>query len=274
MAMSSESRDPERIVPGTVDWKLGYGDHIQRYRFAGRWVEGRRVLDAGCGVGYGASLLSDAGAREVVAVDISDQALAIARERFDRDNVTLVCDDCETLAHLAADGGFEVIVAMESIEHFERPDAFLARCVELLAPDGVFICSTPNSLRTAKRPDGSPANPYHVWEYTEEEFRRLLSRYFQTVRIYHQCKTSAYLSRMQMIQVLVRLSTNPTARLGWQLQRVLRGLPPPAMDSWPPPGESDYEIQEFTTEPGETFTFLAVCKHGSEASRRGPRVPG
>jgi methylase of polypeptide subunit release factors len=51
--------------------------HMASYREALRYSYGRRVLDLGCGAGYGAFFLAGYGASHVTAVDISGVALAM-----------------------------------------------------------------------------------------------------------------------------------------------------------------------------------------------------
>ena len=105
----------ERITPGSPEWRHGIVTHAQRYRFAGHFVSQRRVLDAGCGTGYGSCMIADAGACQVTAVDISEAALKVAREHFSRPNNDFVCDDCEILNR--AKGKFDVVLSLESLEH-------------------------------------------------------------------------------------------------------------------------------------------------------------
>ena len=51
----------ERVIPGQVDADL-LNEHLARYAFAARLARGKRVLDAGCGAGYGAAELARIGA--------------------------------------------------------------------------------------------------------------------------------------------------------------------------------------------------------------------
>src|SRR5207244_8470319 len=51
-------------------------------------VAGRRVLDVGCGAGQLAFHLAEAGAAEVVAVDVSERMLALARAERAHPRVT------------------------------------------------------------------------------------------------------------------------------------------------------------------------------------------
>ena len=51
----------ERLIPGQVDVDL-LNEHMARYTFAVRLARGKRVLDAGCGAGYGSAELAQVAA--------------------------------------------------------------------------------------------------------------------------------------------------------------------------------------------------------------------
>ena len=209
------------------------------------------MLDAGCGVGYGARMLAEAGAAEVVAVDVSETALDEASRYFAHPRVRLVRDDCETLTMV--DGPFDAIVAFESLEHFQEPAVFLERAASLLSPDGIFICSTPNSLVFLTASDGRPKNPYHVHEYKPEEFHALLGGYFGEVSVRGQHLTATFRFAAQ----LALLWSNPFIRLGFLVQR-LRGR----KVRWRAPSvnctEADYVIREDELSSAEVL--VGVCR--------------
>ena len=62
-----------RVIPRQVNDNL-WSEHVARYAFARRYARGLRVLDAGCGIGYGSAELSQ-DAAEVVGVDLSPEAI-------------------------------------------------------------------------------------------------------------------------------------------------------------------------------------------------------
>jgi SAM-dependent methyltransferase len=69
------------------------------------------------------------------------------------------------------DGLFSLVTSFETIEHLHARKALVAELRRVLAPDGVFILSTPNANHT--RPvNGKPDNPFHVHEYTPDELKR------------------------------------------------------------------------------------------------------
>src|SRR5206468_1379246 len=70
----------------------------------------------------------------------------------------------------------------ETIEHVPDRDAFLCEVARVLAPDGVFLVSTPQARRTVDRPD----NPFHHVEYSRVDFERLLHGAFDRVELYGQ----------------------------------------------------------------------------------------
>jgi ubiquinone/menaquinone biosynthesis C-methylase UbiE len=171
----------ERVIPGLVDPNL-FNEHLARYRFAARLAEHARVLDCGCGSGYGAAELSNAAS--IVAMDISRDAIAHARLMFSRPGVNFLQGNCESLPF--ADGSFDLIVAFEVIEHLERWQQMLTETRRVLSASGVLLVSTPNKAWYAtSRADAGP-NPYHVREFEFSEFGTLLKAVFPYVHLWSQ----------------------------------------------------------------------------------------
>jgi len=75
----------ERVIPGQVDADL-LNEHLARYAFAARLARGKRVLDAGCGAGYGSAELAKF-ALSVVGADIAGEAVDFAREHYRLQNL-------------------------------------------------------------------------------------------------------------------------------------------------------------------------------------------
>src|ERR1017187_3861818 len=71
----------ERMIPEYSDTQT-FWDHIHRYRFASKWVKGKRVLDIASGEGYGTFGLLSAGAKSVIGVDIDEEACAHAARKY------------------------------------------------------------------------------------------------------------------------------------------------------------------------------------------------
>ena len=130
-----------RMNPARVSW------------IAARAGPPERLLDVGCGAGIAAEALARRGF-QVLGVDASSPAIEVARAHAAKQSLPLeyrvgVAEDLR-----AADLRFEVITALEVIEHVPDPEAFVATLAALLAPDGKLFLSTlnrtPQSFLAAK----------------------------------------------------------------------------------------------------------------------------
>jgi SAM-dependent methyltransferase len=168
---------PERFVPETMREELIAAEHLARYEWAAALAPGRRVLDAGCGTGYGAAILARAGAEHVVGVDVA-AAIVEAARAHESPRVTFVHADIARLPH--PDSSFDLVTCFEVIEHVQDPSAVLGELARVLEPGGVLAISSPNADRYP------PGNPHHVREFTTGEFQALLAETFPDVRLLAQ----------------------------------------------------------------------------------------
>jgi len=104
-------------------------------------LEGKRGLDVGCGAGLLAEPLARLGAK-VTGVDASPEVIAVAREHASATGLEI---DYRVGDVQALQGSFDLITAMEVIEHVADPGRFLTALEKRLAPDGLLILSTPNA---------------------------------------------------------------------------------------------------------------------------------
>ena len=173
----------ERVVPGKSDHII-FQEHTCRYIFASNYTKGKKVLDNACGTGYGAHyLLKSGGAKEVVGVDISEDAVCYAKNGYEGENISFVCADALNLPFL--NEYFDVIVSFETIEHLQNHHRFLSECQRVLKKDGLLVCSTPNKKIYSPYSE-KPLNPFHFREFYPEEFYELLSKYFTIIDLYGQ----------------------------------------------------------------------------------------
>jgi SAM-dependent methyltransferase len=175
----AQARDgiSERFVPEQDRGRLIEAEHLARYRWAAQAADGQRVLDAGCGTAYGSRLLAEAGAREVVGVDVA-QAVVETVALSMPETVHLVTGDLRELTF--TDGEFDLVVCFEVIEHVEDPAVVLDELVRVLAPDGLLLISSPN------RGVYPPGNPHHVHELTPAELEAELTSRLDNVRLLRQ----------------------------------------------------------------------------------------
>lgn len=150
--------------------------HLAAYRYAATMAVGARVLDAGCGDGFGTQTLADVAA-SVVGIDRSGEAIEYCRRTWQKPNLGFVVGDLTVPGSL--DEQFDLVLNFQVIEHIPERNvgAFLKALKARLAPGGRLLLTTPNRLRSFSE------NPYHAHEYTQEELRAVLSDVFSCVTI-------------------------------------------------------------------------------------------
>jgi 2-polyprenyl-3-methyl-5-hydroxy-6-metoxy-1,4-benzoquinol methylase len=154
----------ERIAPGYFPLAI-VREHEARYRWAGRFVSGKKALDVGCGTAYGCAILSQSGAREVTGVDNCLAALHYGK-KFGNTHLVL-----GNILHLPfPSSAFDILTCFEVIEHVVDQQALLEEMVHVLKVGGMLILSTPNWNRTSGK------NPYHVRELTLQELTALIAK--------------------------------------------------------------------------------------------------
>ncbi len=191
---SLERLVPEHVHPGDITGRETLALHLARYEFAAKHVRPGRLLDIACGVGYGTCLLADQSQVKVTAlgVDISEEAIAYAREHYGSDGVQFLVADA--MQFRDADG-FDTIISLETIEHMIDPEGFIAHLIRQLRPGGIFIGSVPTTPSV-------DANPHHLHDFTESSFRRIVQRYgLKEISCYRQVQP------FNVIPVLTRKET-------------------------------------------------------------------
>ncbi|HLH12530.1 MAG TPA: bifunctional 2-polyprenyl-6-hydroxyphenol methylase/3-demethylubiquinol 3-O-methyltransferase UbiG [Methylovirgula sp.] len=118
--------------------------HLQE-RQAGRPLAGLKILDIGCGAGILSEALASLGA-EVTGIDPAPSNIEVARRHAEKSGLAInyVCTTAEALEGEA----FDVVLAMEVVEHVRDVKAFVARAAAWVRPRGLFVLATIN--RTAR----------------------------------------------------------------------------------------------------------------------------
>ena len=107
-------------------------------------LEGKSVLDVGCGGGILAESMALAGAR-VTGIDLSEKALAVARlhQVESKASVEYLMIGAEALAVERA-ASFDVVTCMELLEHVPDPGSMVGACAKLAKSGGLVVFSTIN----------------------------------------------------------------------------------------------------------------------------------
>jgi 2-polyprenyl-6-hydroxyphenyl methylase/3-demethylubiquinone-9 3-methyltransferase len=103
---------------------------------------GLRVLDIGCGAGLLCEPLSRLGA-QVIGVDPSASNIAAAKLHADKSHLSIDYR-CTTVEEIDPRERFDIVLAMEVVEHVVDVGVFLKRCAAMLKPNGLMVVSTLN----------------------------------------------------------------------------------------------------------------------------------
>ena len=167
----------ERITPDVRNW--GYYAHLSIYSFCSQFVKGARVLDAGCGTGYGCPHLLQHGAASVVGVDSSEMAIRFAESRYIQPGISFrVMDLCRS--GQAVPDSFDVVFCNIG-EHLPDVETFLDFCRLSLSSRGLLVLTVP-AIASPGILEGNMRNPYHVTHLPPKGWLAKLGRYFYAVQ--------------------------------------------------------------------------------------------
>ena len=180
----------ERIYPRYFN--EAYLDHRNRYYFATNFIKKEdKVLDISCGCGYGSWFMgATTGCKQVVGVDVSDEALNFAQNYYHSEKVIYNKIDISKKFSNLFKEKFNLIISFETIEHLEDDNSYLKELNNLLEDNGLLLISSPNEdiIPYYNNPffDGG-INPYHFRHYTSEEFEKVLIKAgFKVINKYTQ----------------------------------------------------------------------------------------
>lgn len=138
-------------------------DHVNRYEWAAGKVAGC-VVDLGCGIGYGASILAMAdGVGSVLAIDRSAESVEYGAKHYPNDKISRIVGD---LNRIEFTGYFDCATAFELIEHLPDPRPLLENM-----PAYRLLASVPNERTIPYSPEIAP---HHFRHYLRHEFELLL----------------------------------------------------------------------------------------------------
>jgi len=157
------------------------------YEKASGYVSGR-LLDIGCGEGRGLKYLRK-NVTSYTGIDKIEEVLAALKDKYPQE--TFLHMNIPPFKGLESES-FDSAVSFQVIEHIENDKLYVKEIARVLKPGGTAILSTPNIKMSLTR------NPWHVREYTHEEFRDILAAEFSSVEclgVYGDEKVMDYFER-------------------------------------------------------------------------------
>ncbi len=249
--------------------------HESRYLWARNTFAftGARVLDFGCGSGYGSAILAQSGAKHVLGLDISSTSIDFATRRYGGQSIEFRCMNLEAPdLPLSLDERFDFVVSFDVVEHTEHYWRFVENAAALLNPGGTAVIGCPNRHETFDF--NSQWNPYHVQEFTPDQFRWLHSLYFANCELlgqgfrdkdvrarYTVSATATTVFRHGFARLFSKWRRSVAKRIPWGSFAKQSNADGPSVD----------DLQFFAIQPNTPLTFdafglIAVCS--------GPRTTG
>jgi 2-polyprenyl-3-methyl-5-hydroxy-6-metoxy-1,4-benzoquinol methylase len=164
------------------DWVPAVEDYLNKIRPLESIVPGRKLLDIGCNMGFLLKVARDNGWR-VKGVDTSIDAVEYGKKEL---GLEIIVGRVEEINF--GNDKFDLICALDLLEHLEDPLSFLKLCHHLLADEGILVLETPNAGSIYRKLSGRfwvGFNPYHIQLFSPDTISMLISKSdFETVELY------------------------------------------------------------------------------------------
>ena len=155
---------------------------LARYKFCAKMLEGMdRVLEVGCGDGFGTPVIAQA-VKNVVAIEPEIRHIKGNRQRLNQlKNVEFkamsICDQ-------VPEGKFDAAFSIDVVEHLDKPlnKLFFENQCACLVDDGVCIIGTPNI--TANKYASERSRVQHINLYSQASLKSMMLKYFKRVFIF------------------------------------------------------------------------------------------
>ena len=112
-------------------------------------LDGKCILDLGCGYGENCKTFSEMGAKSVLGIDISEKMLSVAKEQNSLSNVRFKRLNMNNLAEL--DEKFDVVVSSLAFHYIEDFDALICSIKNLMNDGGILLFTQEHPIATAPK---------------------------------------------------------------------------------------------------------------------------
>lgn len=162
----------ERLLMNDKYSALEASIHLARYNIALNICKDKNVLDVACGEGYGSYLLSNAGAKSVIGIDIDADTIKGAQKNFINDNLKYLNENACDMKEIESNS-IDLLVSFETFEHVDEPEKFLSEVKRVTKKNATIIISCPNDYFYYK--DGE-SNPFHKKKYYFNDFKEICEK--------------------------------------------------------------------------------------------------
>ena len=143
--------------------------NVERYAYIRQWLSGK-VIDAGCGVGYGTYMIAmNPDVKWVVGIDNDKDTIKMARREYKAKNLVFTRDEFGEVSPCRYNWGcYDWLVAIEIIEHLANPES-LVSLADTFKINKVVL--TYPSKKTTHY------NPFHLYDYSDAIVREAFHKF-------------------------------------------------------------------------------------------------
>jgi len=153
-----------------------------------------KILDIGCGDGALSYLIYQKIKANITGIDTDINSLEFARRELQKRDAKVKFIKANAYKLPFKNSSFDVIIASEIIEHLGKPKIMLKEIKRVLKPNGQVIITTPVKISDI------PEDKMHIKEFTPQELKHNLEKYFKKVII----KTShpLWLKKLYLFRII------------------------------------------------------------------------
>lgn len=158
-------------------------EHLNRYYFALNQIDltDKTVLDLASGEGYGSYILAKY-SKHVTGIDISTEVIEYAKAKYIKNNLSFLVGNAIDIP--LEDHSVDVFVSFETLEHHDKHKEMIDEIKRVLKSEGILIMSSPDKYYYSDLP--KYINEFHVKELYYEEFKYLITSYFEKTYFFSQ----------------------------------------------------------------------------------------
>ena len=170
----------DRLAPGWDAGMVRNEDVINTILDNAGVAKGKDILDVACGTGV---LIPDYLKREVssvTAIDISPRMAEIARAKFARPDVTVLCGSAETME---TGKRFDCVVVYNAFPHFSDQEGLIRHLASLLKPGGTLTVAHSMSRETVNSHHRGTASSVSQRLMPADELAEIFGRYLEVTAV-------------------------------------------------------------------------------------------
>jgi len=181
-------------------------------------LEGKKVLDLGCGFGEHCVQYIQAGATKVVGIDISEKMLEVAKMENNDPRITYINTPMENISEIKET--FDIVVSSLAIHYVEDFDILVQDVYEMLNDEGLFIFSQENPINTCYSSGD---------RWTKDEEGNKLFANLSNYSLEGERESKWFVDGVKKYHRTFSTIVNTLVKAGFQIEKMIEPVPTPEL---------------------------------------------